>query len=72
MADTFHQAAITRNHICIVINKLIAKERIFMTLCHRHANRIRNTLAKRPGCGFDTCGMTIFRMASCFGAPLTE
>ena len=44
VVDAFHQASITRNDPCAVINQFITEARVEMPFGHRHAYRHRQTL----------------------------
>ena len=72
MADAFHQASVTGNDICVVVDKVAAELRRQMFLGHCHANRIRNALAKRAGRGLDPGGVACFRMTGGDRAQLPE
>ena len=72
VADPFHQAAITGNHIGIVINKIGAECGGEVAFSHRHANRIGKPLAERAGGRFNAAGMTKFRVTGGDRAKLAE
>ena len=72
LRNPFHQAAIPRNDISMMINNIIAVTRIHMTLSEGKTNRIRDTLTERAcGC-LNARHMAIFRMTRRDSAELTE
>ena len=62
VADAFLQAAISGDHIGIVIDEIVAERARQHTLGQRHADGGRNALAERAGRRLDAQRMTIFRM----------
>src|SRR5258708_35852548 len=62
MADPLHEAAIADDAVGVVVDELLAEALRQDALGERHADRIRQTLAERPGRGLDAGGMTPFRM----------
>ena len=72
MADPFHQAAITSNHIGVVIDKIGSEFGGEVAFGHRHANRIGKPLSQRAGGCFNTAGMTKFRVTGGDRAQLPE
>ena len=72
VADAFHQAAVARDDIGVVVDKVAAMDGSHVVLGHRHADGIRQTLAERAGGRLDPAGVAGFGMAGCDGADLTE
>ncbi len=72
LADAFHQATVTGNHIGVMVNKAVAELCVQDALGQRHADSIGNALTKGTGGGLDACGMTIFRVTCGARAQLTE
>ena len=75
MGNTFHHAAIAHEGIGEVIHDIVAWTVELRRQCffrNRHTDRVRNPLAQRAGGGFNTCGVTHFRVARRFGVQLTE
>ena len=64
MGDAFHQAAVSGEHVGVMINDLV-----FVTIelrrqglfGNRHTDCIGQTLPKRSGRGFDTGCVTVLR-----------
>ena len=72
LADALHQAAIAHKDIRMVIDQRIAVARRQHALGQRHADSIGDALAERPGGGFDTGRVAIFRMPRRLAAELAE
>jgi len=72
LADPFHQAAIARHDVCIVVDDVFAPARALDFFGNGKPNGIGDALTQRPGCCFDPAGVAVFGMARCFGAPLAE
>ena len=72
LADALHEAAVTRDHISVVIDDLIAIALVEQPLGERHADGVAEPLPKRPGGRLDAGGMTIFGMARRLGVELAE
>ena len=58
LADAFHQVAVGGEHISGVIDEIAAEHRGEVALGDRHADRIGEALAERPGGGFDAGRVT--------------
>ena len=72
LRNAFHQTAIPRNDVSMMIDNIIAVTRIHMTLGDGKTYRIRDTLTERPcGC-LNARYMAIFRVTRCDRAELTE
>ena len=63
VADALHQAAVAGDHIGPVIDQIVAEAGVQQALGQRHADRVGDALAQRPGRGLDAGRMAIFRMA---------
>ncbi|VUT15011.1 hypothetical protein SB6421_01251 [Klebsiella huaxiensis] len=75
VGDTFHHAAVAHEGVGEVVNNVVTRTvelRRQRFLRNRHTHRIGNTLPQWPGGGFDTRGVTHFRMARRFGMQLAE
>ena len=75
VAHAFHEAAVAEEHIRAVIDHGEAGAVEFSgehLLGERHADAVRNTLAKRPGARLDPRGHTHFRVTRRTGVQLTE
>ncbi len=72
VADAFHQAAIAGDHIGVVVDEPVAEAGGEVALGQRHADRVGQPLAERPGRGLDPERMTVFGMARRAGAELPE
>ncbi|VUS83581.1 hypothetical protein SB6422_02459 [Klebsiella huaxiensis] len=75
MGDTFHHAAIAHEGVSEVVNNVVARTvelRRQRFLRNRHTHRIGNTLTQRTGSGFNTRGVTHFRVTRRFGMQLAE
>ena len=72
VVDALHQAAIARDYPGPVINQIIAKDRIQVSLCHRHANCHRKALPQRSGGAFNAFEQKVFRMSGARRAQLAE
>ena len=72
MADTFHQAAVTSDDLCKVIDQIAAELGGKVMFRHRHADRIRDALAQWAGGGFNAACMSSLGMAGGDRAQLTE
>ena len=72
LRDAFHQAAIARNDICIVIHDLFAVAGLHRGFAHGHANGGGKPRAQGAGGGFNAFCMAIFRVASRARALLAE
>jgi hypothetical protein len=72
MADAFHEAAVTGDHIGIVIDKLAPKARAQHFFGHGKADRVGNPLTERAGGGLDALRVAIFRVTCGNRAPLAE
>ncbi|MNP05673.1 hypothetical protein D3C76_976280 [compost metagenome] len=73
--DTFHHAAVAEECIGEVVNNVVTRTvelRRQRLLSNRHAHCVSNTLTQRTGSGFNTCGVTHFRVTRGFGVQLTE
>jgi hypothetical protein len=72
LADAFHEAAVTGDHIGIVVDEAVTELRIEDAFGKRHADCIGNALAERAGRRFDTGGVAIFGMPCRARTELTE
>ena len=72
LADAFHQVAVGGEHISGVIDDIAAEHRGEVALGDRHADRIGEALAERPGGGFDAGRVRVLGMAGRERAELTE
>ena len=72
LADAFHQIAVGAEHVRAVIDEFAAEHCGEVPLRDRHADRIGQTLAERPGGGFDAGGMAVLRMSRGERAELAE
>ncbi len=72
VAEAFHQAAVARDHIGIVIDEIVAEAGVHQPLGERHADRGRDALPERAGGGLDPRRMAIFGMARRLRPPLPE
>ena len=65
MGDTFHQAAITKEGVCVVINNIVtgaielARQNLF---CQRHTHSITDTLTQRACGGLYARRITVLRV----------
>ncbi|VUS99972.1 hypothetical protein SB6422_03396 [Klebsiella huaxiensis] len=75
VGDTFHHAAVAHEGVSEVVNNVVART---VELCrqrflrNRHTHRIGNTLTQRTGSGFNTRGVTHFRVTRSFRVQLAE
>ncbi len=72
LADAFHEAAVTGNHIGVMVDEAVAELCIEDTFGKCHADGIGDALSERAGRRLDTGGVTIFRMACGARTELTE
>jgi len=72
VVDPFHQAAITGDNPCLVIDQLIAEVCVQMPLCKRHTYRSSEPLAQRAGRRLNAFQLEIFRMPGARRTELTE
>ena len=72
VADPFHQIAVGRHHIGLVIDQSAAEARVHMPFGQRHADRIGNALTQRAGGGLDPRNMAVFRVAGAGAAQFAE
>ena len=75
VADAFHQAAVTKEHIAVVIDDAVARpvELVAQQLLgQRHAHRIGDALAERPGGGLHAGRETHLGMPRCLAVQLAE
>ena len=72
VADAFHQVAVARDHVGAMIDQLRAEAGAQMTLRQRHADRVGEALAERPGGGLDAGRMAVLGMAGGARAELAE
>ncbi len=73
--DTFHQVTVADDGPGAVVDHLVAVAVVArgqMRLADRHADRVRQTLAERPGGHFDTGRVAVFGMSGRLAAPLAE
>ncbi len=72
LGHTFHQAAVARDHICVVIDDFLAVARALDFFCHRETNGIGDALAQGTGRCFNRICEEILRMARCERTFLAE
>ena len=72
VADAFHQAAVTRDHIGEVVDDFLAVLRALDFLGHCKPDRVRDPLTQRAGGGFNRIGQEVFRVARGACAHLAE
>ena len=72
VADAFHQAAVTGDDICMVIDQGVAEARVMQPFRQRHADGGGDTLPERPGRRLDPRRVAVFGMARGLGAQLAE
>ena len=72
VADPLHQAAVAAEHIGVVVDELVAELGAEMPLGERHADRIADALAERPGRRLDAGGEAALGMAGGAAAELAE
>ena len=75
MGDTFHQTAVTQEHIGVVIHYVVAvavKRGSQRPFRDGHTHRVGNTLAQRAGRCFHARRITILGMTRRLGMQLTE
>ncbi len=75
MRNALHQAAIAQKDIGMVINDFETRTIEFRSqyfFSQRHAYRIGNSLAERPGSGFYARSVAIFWMTRRFGMQLAK
>ena len=72
MADALHQAAVAGNCISVVAANLNAMFLVLDALRERHADGVREPLAKRSGYCLDANRMAIFGVASGVRTQLAE
>ena len=72
LADAFHQVAVGGEHVGVVIDDVAAEERRQVAFGDRHADRIGEPLAERPGGGLDAGRVAVFGMAGRERAELAE
>ena len=63
LADAFHQAAIAGDHVGVVIDQSLPKRGRELPLGERHADRIGDALAERPGRRLDAGRVAVLGMA---------
>ena len=72
LRDAFHQAAVAGDDPGAMIDEIVAEHGVEMALRHCHADRHGQPLPQRPGGGFDTGELEIFRVAGAWAAKLAE
>ncbi len=72
LADAFHQVAVGREHIGVVVDDVLAELRGKVRFGNRHADRVGKALAERPGGGLDPRGHVALGMARGERAGLPE
>jgi hypothetical protein len=72
LRDALHQAAVTGNHIGVVIDHLGPSRARRFSSAIAKAHGIGNALTERPGRGLDPGGMAVFGVARRAHAPLAE
>ena len=72
VGNAFFQITVRGDDIGLVVHQFVAIARVQMPLRNRHAHGIGDTLAQRPGGGFDARQMAIFGMAGAGAADFAE
>jgi hypothetical protein len=72
MTDPFHEVAVARNNVSAMIDEPVSEPCIEDALCHRHADRVGDSLAERPGSGLDSGGVAVFRVTGAGASDLAE
>ena len=72
VADAFHQAAVAGDDIGVMVHQVVAEAGVHHPLGQRHADRGRDALTQRAGCGLDPLGMAVFRVPGGAAAHLAE
>ena len=72
VADPLHQAAVAAEDVGVVIDDLVAELRGQHALGERHADRVADALAERPGRRLDAARMAALGMAGGAAAELAE
>ncbi len=72
LRQAFHQVAVGGEHEGVVVDQILAELRRQHAFRQRHADRIAQPLAERPGRGLDARGVAVFRMAGRDRAELAE
>ncbi len=72
VADALHQAAVAGDDVGVVVDQLVAEAGGEMALGQRHADRVGEALAQRPGRGLDAEGVPVLGMAGRARAELAE
>ena len=72
VADPLHQAAVAAEHIGVVIDEVVAELGGEQALGERHADRIGDALAERPGRHLDAGREAALGMAGGAAAELAE
>ncbi len=72
LADAFHQVAVGGEHIGVMVDDVVAELGGEMPLGDRHADRIAEPLAERPGGGLDARRDEVLRMTGRDRAELAE
>jgi hypothetical protein len=63
VADALHKVPVARDHVDAVIDQIWAETRAQLALGERHADRVADPLAERPGRGLDARRVAVLRMA---------
>gem|GEM_PF-1404837 len=72
VADAFHQVAVARQHVGVMVDQVVAEAGVEMALGERHADGRRQALAQRSGGRLDPGRVFVLRMARRLRADLTE
>ncbi|MNV66264.1 hypothetical protein D3C71_1590090 [compost metagenome] len=72
LADAFHEAAVTGEHIGVVLHQVLAELVAQLTFGDCHADGVGDALAERTGGRLDAGGVAVFRVAGGAGAELAE
>ena len=72
VADALHQVAVARDHVGAVVDQIRPEPGAQMALGERHADRVAEALAERPGGGLDAGRMAELGMARGARAELAE
>ena len=72
VADALHQAAVAGDDVGVVVDQLVAEAGGQVALGQRHADRVGEALAQRPGRGLDAERVAVLGVAGGAGAQLAE
>ena len=72
LAEALHEAAVSDDHVSIVIDEIVAEPRIHQTLGERHADGVGNALTERSGSRLHTGRVAVLGMPRRLRSPLPE